>query len=216
MLDTSKLSPAEKKQLKEELLADEKLEKQKIKDNKKAYKELSREFVDRNIEKLVNHKEFTEHLLANLFEDYLTIKELKKQIYGNKHQDSHTSTLEDGSASITIGHNVSIKFDGTESAGVEKITNYIATLSSDDENSQKLGKIVKTLLKPSAKTQMLNPANIIQLNNLRDDFNSDEFNDGLDIIVEAQIRTQNSMYVSGWRFVMIKDRPKKVEFRFTV
>ena len=160
MSDTLKLTPEEKRALLEQLKAEEKAEKQKAKETKQSFKQLSGEFVDRNIDNLIDHKNFTEHKILSLFDDYKVIKDLKQQIYGEKNQDSHTSTLEDGSASITIGHSVSIKFDGTESAGVEKIKNYIGTLSSNDANSKKLMKMVNTLLKPSAKTQMLNPSNI--------------------------------------------------------
>ncbi|SOS56327.1 conserved hypothetical protein [Tenacibaculum finnmarkense] len=81
----------------------------------------------------------------------------------------------------------------------------------------KLTKIVNIALKRNAKTGFLNPAKIVELNSLRDDFDSPEFDKGLDIIIAAQIRTQNSMYVSGWKYIKQKDgRTSKLEFRFTV
>lgn len=215
-IDTSNLTAKQKTELLKELAKDVKTEKKKLSENRKAYKELSNEYVSRNIDDLVNHNTITENLITALFEDYKVVKELKVIAYGEKQQDSHTSTLPDGSASITIGHNVTIGFDGTESSGVEKIKNFISSLSDDDENTKKLSKMVNTFLKPNAKTGMLNPVKIIELSKLRDDFNDEQFNDGLDIIFSAQTRNQNSMYVSGWKFIEIDGKPKKIQFRFTV
>ncbi|MCH4831607.1 hypothetical protein E5F92_002430 [Flavobacterium columnare] len=76
--------------------------------------------------------------------------------------------------------------------------------------------MVNTFLKPNAKTKMLNPIKIIELSKLREDFKSEEFNEGLEIIFNAQQRRQNSMYVSGWKFIQIDGLTKKLEFRFTV
>ena len=212
-----KLSQDEKRQLMNQLLAEEKQKKEKLKNDRKAFKELSAEFVTRNIHTLVNHQNDTEDIIKGLFSDFKEIQELKVQVYGERDQDSHTSTLPDGSASITIGHNVSIKFDGTESSGVEMIMNYINSLETDDENTIKLAKMVKIYLKPNPKTKMLNPSKIIELNKLRDEFNSSKFDDGLDIIFNAQIRTKTSMYVSGWKYIKLEDgRSKKLEFRFAV
>jgi hypothetical protein len=211
------LSQDEKRQLMVQLLAEEKQKKERIKNDRKAFKELSVDFVTRNIHTLVNHQNDTEDIIKGLFSDFKEIQELKTQVYGERDQDSHTSTLPDGSASITIGHNVSIKFDGTENAGVEKIMSYIKSLKTDDENTIKLAKMVTVYLKPNPKTQMLNPSKIIELNKLRDEFNSTQFDDGLDIIFNAQIRTKTSMYVSGWKYIKLEDgRSKKLEFRFAV
>lgn len=217
-LDITKLSASAKAELMAQLEAENKAAKQKLKDDRKAYKQLTYEFVDRNIEGLLNHNDITAILIEKLFKDYGPIKELKQDVYGHDPQDSHTSTLADGTASITIGHNVSINFDGTESSGVQKIKNFIASLSEGnlDANTRKLVKMVDTFLKLNPKTGMLNPSKIIELSKLRDEFNDEQFDDGLDIIFNAQIRVQNSMYVSGWKFVQVDGKSKKLTFRFSV
>lgn len=219
MTDITKLSAVERKALMADLAKEAKAEKAKKAEDKKAFKEMSSDYVASNIDKLVNHHNMTDNLIVGLFTDFNNILALKESIYGVKvgTQESHTSTLEDGTASITIGHNVTIGFDGTENVGVEKIKEFLTSLSSDASNVQKLSKAVNTLLKPSAKTGMLNPASIIQLSNMKDDFNSELFNEGLEIIIAAQQRRKNSMYVSGWKF--IKDhqgKSVKLDFRFTV
>ena len=217
-INLSDLSPEARKKLAQQLKEQDKLEKKKREENISTFKKLSEEFVTNNIDPLVHHHEITGALIEKLWSGYKSIKELKADVYGTKinEQDSHTSTLEDGSASITIGWNVSIGFDGTESAGVEKIKEFISSLSTDDENNKKLSAAVNTFLKPNAKTGMLNPAKIIELSKLKSEFNDERFNDGLDIIFNAQQRRQNSMYVSGWKIVEFEGRPTKLEFRFTV
>ena len=217
-INLSDLSPEARKKLAQQLKEQNKLEKLRRDENISAFKKLSEEFVTNNIDPLVHHHEITGALIEKLWNGYKSIKELKADVYGIKinEQDSHTSTLEDGSASITIGWNVSIGFDGAESAGVEKIKEFISSLSTDDENNKKLSAAVNTFLKPNAKTGMLNPAKIIELSKLKSEFNDERFNDGLDIIFNAQQRRQNSMYVSGWKIVELEGRPTKLEFRFTV
>lgn len=212
------LTPEQRKQLQKEAREIDLKEKKQREENLKALKELSADFVSNNIDPLIHHHEITGALIEKLWNDFKPLQELKANLYGVKvnKQDSHTSTLEDGSASITIGYNVTIGFDGTESAGVEKIKEFINSLSSDEENVKKLSAAVNTFLKPNAKTGMLNPAKIIELSKLKSEFNDSRFDDGLEIIFNAQQRRQNSMYVSGWKFFEIQGKPTKLEFRFTI
>lgn len=218
MIDTKKLTPEERKALLAELAGDEIANKVKRKEDLKTFKSLSAEFVQTNIDKLIGHRSTTGDLIAEMFKGYKTILDLKESLYGVKEkQESHTSTLEDGSASITIGYNVNIGFDGTESAGIEKIKNFLISLSTDEENNVKLTKAVHRLLKPKAKTGQFNPSSIIELSNMRDDFNHPLFDEGLDIIMAAQQKRKNSMFVSGWKFVPDGDgKPVKIEFRFSI
>lgn len=217
-IDIEALSPEEKTKLAEQLRKDRKTAKVKRDEDLKSFKELSVDFVNKHIDPLVHHHEITGMLIEKLWNDYKPLQAIKKQVYGVKidNQDSHTSTLEDGSASITIGYNVTIGFDGTENAGVEKIKDFLKSLSNDEENVKKLAAAVNTFLKPNAKTGMLNPSKIIELSKLRSEFNDERFDDGLEIIMNAQQRRQNSMYVSGWKFIEIDGLPKKLEFRFTI
>ncbi len=212
------LTPEERKQLLQDAKELQKKEKATRKQNIVAYKELSEEYVNEHIDSLVHHHEITDVLIEKLWKGFKDIKELKAEIYGNKvnEQDSHTSTLKDGSASITIGYNTSIGFDGTETEGVAKIKDFINSLSSDDDKNRKLSAAVNTFLKPNGKTGMLNPSKIIELSKLKEDYNDERFDEGLEIIFNAQIKRQNSMYVEGWKFIKIDEKPKKIKFRFTI
>lgn len=218
-MDIKNLTADDRKALMAELAEQEQQEKEQKAADKKAFKELTAEYVNKHIDKLLKHHRATDGLISGLFADYQAILALKTAVYGTKigEQESHTSTLPDGSASITIGYNVSIGFDGTEAIGVGKIKEFLQSLANDDATVQKLSKAVNTLLKPAAKTGLLNPVSIIQLSKMRDDFDSELFNEGLDIIFNAQQRRQNSMYVSGWKFITDEQgKAVKMEFRFTV
>lgn len=213
----SDLTAEEKKALLAEAAAEEKAIKAKKAESTETYKQLSAEFVNRNIDIFAHRQIAIEQDVQKLFKDYESIIDIKAIAYGDKvrEQDTHTSTLPDGSASITIGFNTSIGFDGTEKIGVEGIKEFITTLADDDEKTIKLGKMVNILLKPN-KVGMLNPSNIIQLNGLRADLNSEKFNENLDIIEKAQIKIKSTMFVSGWKFIEIDNQKKKLEFRFSV
>lgn len=219
-IDLKTLSPEEKKALKAQIAAEEKAEKLERASNIQALKEMGVEFLEANIDSLVMAQEEMEKNVANIFKSMSSHIELKAKIYGLEKldQDSHTITHPEGNCSITIGYNAGISFDGTETAGVQKIMDYITGLSgdADDENAQKLFEAVKFLLKPNFKTGMLNPGRIIQLNQMRKTFNSPEFDEGMDIIIEAQNKTKGSTYVSGYKHVDIGNGiTKKIEFRFT-
>lgn len=218
-VDVTKMSAEERRALMEELAKQEKESKEQVKADKKAYKELSAQFVEQNIGKCLNVRKLMERVTDELFNDYQSILDLKISAYGDKVKGfaSHTSTAPDGSESITVGWNTVITFDGTEEQGIEKIKNVMASLSGDDERVEILSEIINVFLGKNKKTGQLNPAKIIELNTMRDRINSEEFNEGLDIIIAAQIVTRTTMTVSGYK---IEDdeggKPKKVEFRFTI
>lgn len=223
-IDLKSLSAEQKAFLKKELAQEAKQDKEKKQGDIATLKILQNDFLEQNIDTLVNRQGEMEQLVNGLFTDFGDILNLKSQVYGldRLDQDSHTITNPEGSASITIGQNVTITFDGSESAGVQKIMDYLTAISGnqaneENENMIKMSETVKLLLKPSLKTKMLNPAKIIQLNAMRSTYNSPEFDEGMDIIINAQIRQKGSSYVSGYKFVQIGDVPsKKIEFRFTV
>ncbi len=212
------LTPEEQQELLKQANLKAQADKEKKEADKQAFKELSIEFVTQNIDKCINARGLLERIIDELFKDYEKILSLKADAYGEKvkKNKSHTTTLEDGSASLTIGWNTVITFDGTESAGIEMIKNFMTSLGGDDERIAILNEIVTVFLRKNKTTGQLNPAKIIELNSMRSRINSEEFNEGLDIIIDAQIVTQSSMFISGWKMVEKNDKPYKMEFRFAI
>lgn len=212
----------ELKELKAEAAAEKRKKKEakeKEKADKESFKELSYEFLNKHLELFVKKQTLMEQDIEAAFKDYAPLLDLKEAAYGEKvrKQYSHTVTLPDGSASITIGFNTDIIYDGTENMGIDKIKSFLTSIDGNNDTVKNLVKTVNILLKPSKKTGQLNPSSIIQLNAMRGDWNSKDFNDGLDIIINAQGVARSSQYVEGWQIVdMGNDRTKKVKFRFTV
>ncbi len=213
----SDLTPEQRIQLVQEAKEGIKREKEKRKGNYKAFKELEAEFIARNIAPLTDLYHVNERVILNVFEDFSPTLAIRKELYGESDQDSYTSTLPNGSESITIGYNVIITFDGTEPAGITKIKEYLATLSSNDASAKKLSASLNLLLKPNGKTGMLKPNIVLQLKGLKNEYNDEGFNDGIEIIEKAQIFTRTTQYVRGWVYKTLENgQRKKMSFNFSV
>lgn len=211
------LSPEERKLLAKEAKETAKSERLKKQENYKTFKELGGEFIQRNITELTNLRGINEDVILNVFKDFEPTLAIRKELYGESDQDSYTTTLPDGSKSITIGYNVAISFDGTEPAGITKIKQYLATLSGDNNNARKLAASLNVLLKPNGKTGMLKPNVVLQLKALRDEYNDEGFDDGIEIIEKAQIFTRTTQYVRGWSYIDGENgQRKKLTFNFSV
>ncbi|QSW90731.1 hypothetical protein J0383_07945 [Flavobacterium endoglycinae] len=216
-ISLSDLSPEQVKQLTLQAKEAAKTERKKRQENYKAFKELGAEFLQRNITSLTELRGINENVILNVFKDFEPTLAMRKELYGASDQDSYTTTLPDGSQSITIGYNVAISFDGTEPAGITKIKQYLATLSGDNNNARKLAASLNVLLKPNGKTGMLKPNVVLQLKALRDEYNDEGFDDGIEIIERAQIFTRTTQYVRGWSYITDENgQRKKLTFNFSV
>lgn len=217
IIKLSDLSPEQIQQLAVEAKEMAKAEKTKKKENYKAFKELGAEFLNRNISELTKLRGINENVILNVFKDFEPTLAIRKELYGDSDQDSYTTTLPDGSQSITIGYNVAISFDGTEPAGITKIKQYLATLSGDNSNARKLAASLNVLLKPNGKTGMLKPNVVLQLKALRDEYDDEGFDEGIEIIEKAQIFTRTTQYVRGWNYITDENgQRKKMTFNFSV
>lgn len=184
--------------------------------NKQAFESMQADFVYKHIDKLIAFREAIENIINDLFKDYQVIAELKSELYNIKNQASHTVNIDDGQMCIKIGYNETIGYNGNESAGLEKIKEFITGLSDESEKTKKLELIINSLLKPNVDGQ-LNPVKVAELNKMRNDFNDDFFNEAMDIVMFAQIKQRTSMYVRGWKFVKNENGiDKRVEFSFSI
>jgi Protein of unknown function (DUF3164) len=218
-INLSALSAADRKALMKEAAELEKHEKLEKTQKVATYKSLASEFAQKHVDAFLSHKNKIDELIHQVWAEFKSMLELKEDVFGAQvnQQDSHTCSTPNGQASLTIGYNVNIVFDGSETAGIQHIKDYIASLATDDDKVQKLSKMVNTFLKPNGKTGMLNPTKIIELSKLRDEFADQRFNQGLDIIFAAQQRQRSNMYVSGYKFIdRDSHEPMKLEFRFTI
>lgn len=215
-LNISKLSAADKAALMAALSAEQKAEKNKKLADREALKILQNEFCSKWLTPLAEFGKAQTEIVDAVFADTSPLLDLKIALYELREaQDSHTFTARDGSGSIAIGYNTIIGFDGTGNAGVQKVKDYLASLSEDDVNYVKIKKILNVLMKPD-KNGNLNPTRVTELANLKADIDNELFSDGIEIIINAQFKTRTSSYVSGWmRKVSETGKEVKVNFRIT-
>jgi hypothetical protein len=220
-INISELSADQKKELIKQYKKEEKEKKVKTAESRKALEELWQEFVINNVHKFMPIRELVAENILETFSDFEPLSKLIQECYGIEKldQDSFTKTLADGSFSLTIGYNKTDGFNGNEGLGVDKIKQYMDTLKGDGDNDKltKLSAALDIFLKPNPVTGMLNPRKVKDLSKLREMYDSELFNEGIDIIEKAAIYTRTSQFIEGWKFVPDTDgKTKKVTFRFSI
>jgi hypothetical protein len=187
-------------------------------ENKKALSELQDDFINKFIDLLIERHDSVRSLVTEMFQDFEMIKPLKAEVRGAKiaEQFSHTFTSSNKDKSITIGYNYTPAFDGSEAEGITIIKNHLNTLAADDPKLILANKLINLLLKTNPKTGELNVSKALELNAMRADFNSPEFNRGMDILLTARYNKITSSFVSGWKHIEIDGRISTLKFRFSV
>lgn len=217
-LDIKTLSPEEKKAISQQLAQEEKEAKAKKIEDKILLKNLENDIVLGQIDYWIDKRDDIESRIVNLFKNIEPAIELRAEVYGNskRDQDSHTFTLDDGSASLRVGWNVRPSFNGTESEGIVKIREYMASLAGQTENEKILMEFLNIALKTDAQGNY-DPKKVRELNQMRDRANSQIFNDGMDIINDAMIDIRTSRYARGYKMVDFGGGiVKRVNFKFSI
>ena len=217
-IDITALTPEQKKEMRAKLDAERKEELRLEREKKDLLKSLENDVVLGQIDFFIDKRQDIEVRIENLFKNIETAIELRAEVYGNKkrEQDSHTFTLDDGSASIKVGFNVRPSFNGTEAEGIVKIQEYMKSLAGDTENEKILMDMIKIFLKTDSQGNY-DPKKVRELNSVRDRANSELFNAGMDIINEAMIDIRTSRYARGYKMVDFGDgMVKRVNFNFSI
>jgi hypothetical protein len=214
-METKDLTTAELEQL---LKQKKEAEKQQILNNKQALEELQDEFIDKFIDPLFDKHNAVSELIKEMFVDFEIMKPLKAEVRGVDidKQYSHTITKSTKDTAICIGYNNTPAFDGTETEGITIIKNYLNTLAEDNPKLVLANKIINILLKTNPKTGELNVAKAMELNELRNDFNSTVFNNGMDMLLEARYNKITSSFVQGWQNKEVNGRIETLKFRFSI
>ncbi len=217
-IDITALTPEQKKEMRAKLEAERKEELRQEREKKELLKSLENDVVLGQIDFFIDKRQDIEVRIENLFKNIETAIELRAEVYGNKkrEQDSHTFTLDDGSASIKVGFNVRPSFNGTEAEGIVKIQEYMKSLAGDTENEKILMDMIKIFLKTDSQGNY-DPKKVRELNSVRDRANSELFNAGMDIINEAMIDIRTSRYARGYKMVDFGSGIiKRVNFNFSI
>ena len=196
------LTPEQLESLAMQLKEDENAKKLAKKTNKESLKKLENEVAVKHVGFFIFNRNDIEKGIVELFKDLEPIIDLRCEVFGNekREQDSHTLTLDDGTASIKVGWNVRPSFSGTEAEGIVKIRQYMASLAGESENEKVLMDMLQIFLKTDSQGNY-DPKKVRELNSMRDRAKSDLFNEGMDIINEAMIDIRTSRYVRGYKMV---------------
>lgn len=194
-VNLSDLTPQQKKALLEEARAEEKAAQANKNSQREAYKQL----VEETVPKAIFNLGFISEALSNakretfmFFEQILT---LKNEVYGLKEkQRSHTFSA-DG-AEITIGYRINDGWDDTATIGIEKVNNFLKSLSTDDKTAM-LVDTVFNLLKKDSKGN-LKGSRVLELQKMTETFKNDEFTDGVDIISKAFRPIRSSWFIEAF------------------
>lgn len=215
-ININALSAEERKNLMAQLAEEERNTKKKRAENIETLKTLQDGFCSNWLAKLCAFGKQQTTLVDSVYEDAKRLLDLKFELYEvSQKQDSHTFTDRGGMGSITIGYNTVIGYDGTSDIGIQKINQYLSSLSKDDINRTKIEKILSVLMQRNKKGE-LNPTRVMDLSNLTNDIDDELFTEGVNIVVSAQFKTRTSSYVAGWmREVDDKGKEIKVTFRIT-
>lgn len=212
------LTPEQKKAIAKELKEEAKAEKAAKAKNKESLKQLENQAALKHVDFFIFNRNDIEKGILELFRDLEPIIDARCEVYGNekREQDSHTLTIDDGSASIKVGWNVRPSFNGTEAEGIVKIKKYMASLTGDSENEQILMEFLNIALKTDLQGNY-DPKKVRDLNKMREKANSPLFNEGMDIIEEAMIDIRTSRFVRGFKMVEFEEGIKKrVNFNFSI
>lgn len=196
MLDISKMTPEERKQLALQLAEEEQKAEERKKQEREEYKILVEETVRRNFPKIKEMSELLSKIKKEVFDEFSEAVKLKTEIYGVKEsQRSHTFTTPEG-LSITIGHRIIDAFDDTVHIGISKVKNYITKLT-EGENKKALEEMLDVLLKKN-KDGNLKASRVLELERIAGKINDDELSDGVQIIKDAYKPAKSSTFVEAY------------------
>lgn len=217
-IDINALTEEQKKQIAANFAAEEKAKKEKKAADKKLLKGLENDVVLKVIDFFIDKRNDLEDRIVNLFKEIEPVIELRAEVFGNekREQDSHTFTLDDGTASVKVGWNVRPSFNGTEAEGIVKLRQFMASLAGESENEKLMMDMIQIFLKTDSQGNY-NPQKVRELNSMRNRANSELFNEGMDIINEAMIDIRTSRYARGYKMVDFGNGIiKRVNFNFSI
>lgn len=195
------LTAEQEEALRQKFLKEEQDKATQREEQKAAYKTLQDKTVETMVPILLAFQNQQVEIVERCFREFNALVELKNHLYKSKsRQDSHTFTHSDGQSSLRIGYNVNLGFDGTETAGIEKVKEYLTSLAEGDEKRKVLSGLLNTFLKTD-KDGKLNPTRIKELSDWKDKVKDEKFREGIEIILAAQVKTRSNEYVRGWCYI---------------
>ena len=159
--------------------------KARIEKEREDYKKTVSELVEELFPKVQQVSKNIGELKKSVYDTFMTVIDIKKDLYNVKEgQNWHTFINQDMTKRITIGRNITIGYDDTVNEGIQKVKEFITSLAGDDEKTQMLVSTVLRLLSKDKKGN-LKPEKVLELEKLAEDYNNEEFSEGVKIIRDA-------------------------------
>lgn len=201
-MDITKMSAAERAELKAQLEATEAAEKQKRLDDVNAYKDLVSGFCHRTKDKMLALSGLMRQHKDEVFRDVEAVIQLKEALYNTK-LDRHSNSFTADGITVTLGRRTNDGWDDTVEVGIAKVKEFLAGLAKDD-NSSKLYTAVMQLLSKDAKGNLKASA-LLQLEKYAAKWNDPEFTEGVEIIRNSYEPVETCDFIS----VSYKDKEGK-------
>lgn len=182
-ISIDKLSPEQKRQLLEQVQAEEKEKAERIKQERQGYKKLVDEIIPSAFQKLVMLSTHILKVKQEIFDDLKTLIELKSEVFGRDiDQQTHTFTTSCGK-SISVGWRLNDGWDDTVGSGLQKMNEILAEKAQSDD-SKFFYDLLMEKLEVDAKGN-LKAGRVMSLKKKIDAHGDPELIDAINIIVDA-------------------------------
>lgn len=195
-MDITKMTAAERAELKAQLEAEERAEKQKREDDVTAYKSAVDEFCRLKFSRLKAMSEEMRRLKDEVFADAETLIQLKEELFKTK-SDRHSDqfTTSDGRITLALGNRTNDGWDDTVEVGVAKVKEFIRSLAKDDDSAA-LAEMVMNLLAKDRKGN-LKASRVLQLREIARKSGYPALIEATDIIQGAYRPEETCQFISA-------------------
>lgn len=189
------MSAAQRAELKAQLEAEERAEKQKREDDIAAYKKSVDDFCREKFARLRTLSEQMRRMKEEVFADAEALIALKDELFDTK-SDRHSNqfTTSDGGITVALGSRTNDGWDDTVNAGVDKVRTFIKSLAKD-EDSAALAEMVMNLLARDRKGN-LKASRVLQLRDIARKSGYPELIEATDIIQSAYRPVESCQFIS--------------------
>lgn len=194
-MDLSKMTAAERAQLKAQLEAEERAEIQKRQESIDAYKQSVDEFCKDVFERMQKVSELMRAEKERTFFAANILIEMKEQLYKTK-QDRHSNqfTTSDGKYTVALGYRTNDGWDDTVDVGIAKVKEYLRSLAATEDGAKAVDIILKLLAKD--KKGNLKASAMIQLEQEAAKIGDATFIEGVQIIRDAYRPVDTCQFIS--------------------
>lgn len=194
-MDIAKMTAAQRAELRAQLEAEERAEKQKRENDINAYKNAVDDFCRSKFERLKVLSEQMRQLKEEVFADAEALIALKEELYNTKSdRRSNQFTTSDSMITVALGNRTNDGWDDTVNVGVEKVREFIKSLAKDDDSAA-LAEMVMNLLSKDRKGN-LKASRVLQLREIASKSGYPALIEAADIIQAAYRPVDTCQFIS--------------------